>query len=207
MTVYLNNDSLEYTMTSLTYSKSYNSPRFYFNPAYYFRDPGYNLSLIRDISGKFMNSSLDVSMFLNLGTNLTNASASIPLPYSYVVLARGNPLENNIINSTFKYDPQGNIILNLNKNQPVKNYFIVFGLKNSNYWQILSENIKWQRLGISKFYTIFSISDPNAYTHIEIGINRNLSTLIYASMVAPIIEIAFMPVCYVTRKKNASIKL
>jgi hypothetical protein len=203
MTIYLQNNSLEYTMTSLTYNKSYNSPRFYFNPAYYFRNPGYNLSLIRDISGKSMNSSLDISMFFSsMGANLTNASSSIPLPYSYVVLIHGNPLENSIINSTLKYNMQGNIILNINRNELVKNYFIVFELKNSDYWQVLSGNIKWQRLGISKFYTIFSISDPNVVTHIEIGINRNLSTLIYASLVAPIIEIAFILVYYVARKGN-----
>ena len=125
----------------------------------YFCNPGYNLSLISKIYKKPMNSNLNISMFFStIGAVLTNSSASISLPYSYVLLLHGNPLENNLINSTFKYNELGNIILSLNRSQTSKNFFVVLGLKNSDYWQILSENLGCQRLGISKFYTIFSIS-------------------------------------------------
>jgi hypothetical protein len=140
--------------------------------------------------------------FSTIGAVLTNSSASISLPYSYVLLLHGNPLENNLINSTFKYNELGNIILSLNRSQTSKNFFVVLGLKNSDYWQILSENLGCQRLGISKFYTIFSISGSSSYAHIVIGINNDLSVLIYGSLLVPIIEIAFMSIYYVGVKRK-----
>ena len=84
----------------------------------------------------------------------------------------------------------------------VNKYFIILALKNEDYWQILSKNAGSQRLGVSKFSTIFAISNANL-SLIEIGINRNITLLIYASLIAPLIELSAIFVYYIYKKRNS----
>ena len=203
MKIYLQNGSFNYTMTSLTNRIAYNSPRFFFNPRSAIKDQAYNSSLISKIYTKKISTDLSVTMFFNrINASLINASALISLPYSSVILIHGNPLESTIINSTFKYNSDGDIILKFTKDPLVNKYFIILALKNEDYWQILSKNAGSQRLGVSKFSTIFAISNANL-SLIEIGINRNITLLIYASLIAPLIELSAIFVYYIYKKRNS----
>ena len=198
----MQNGSFNYTMTSLTNNISYNSPKFFFNPDCYFKNQGYNFSLISKISRKTMNSKLNITMFFStIRANLSKASVAISLPYSSVILIHRNPLENNIINSTFRYNQQGDIILHLTGKSSETKYFVVLGLKNLNQWQILSTGTSWQGIDISEFYTIFKVSQNNLVS-IEIGINSTVSLLIYVSLLVPLIEIAFILVYYVFKRRT-----
>lgn len=203
MSIYMQNGSFNYTMTSLTNNISYNSPKFFFNPDCYFKNQGYNFSLISKISRKTMNSKLNITMFFSkIRANLSKASVAISLPYSSVILIHRNPLENNIINSTFRYNQQGDIILHLTGKSSETKYFVVLGLKNLNQWQILSTGTSWQGIDISEFYTIFKVSQNNLVS-IEIGINSTVSLLIYVSLLVPLIEIAFILVYYVSKRRTS----
>lgn len=203
ITIYLQSGSFYYTMTSSTNKVSYNSPRFFFNPSSFFKDQGYNSSLISKIYEEKMSTNLSLTMFFDsIHASLVNASALISLPYSYVILIHGNPLKRTTIPSTFKYDNEGNIIIRLKRDFTINKYFIIFALKNEGCWQILSKNTGSQRLDVSKFSTIFAIPNTNLSV-VEIGINRNVTLLIYACLVAPLNELSIIFVYYIYKKRKS----
>ena len=203
MRLYMNPDSFNFTFTSLTHNESFNSPNFFYNPTLaQLHDSGYNLSLLEKISKIPLTGNITVRAFFSrTGGNLTSGNVSYSIPYSYAIFVHGNALSYSLINYTLSYDLQGNLLLDIENNQAPHGFYVVLGLKDSPYWEILNGNITSQRLNSDSFYTVFYVSASSSSEHIVLGIDSLMSTVLHLDLIIPLFEIGIIIIYYVYSRR------